>query len=308
MINTKPTYEEFEKQIVKLSNELIIAKNLQIFQNEEKEKRANELVFAYRELKNIEVKLAFQNEEKEKRASELISINKGILLQNKKLDNQNKELEQFAYITSHDLQEPLNSLKCFAELIQNDYKNKIDEQTHTYIDFISKSSNRMQELVKGLLDYSRIGKEKEITSVDCNQIVKEVLSDLKVQIRHSKAKIIVTDLPILYGYSEELKQLFQNLISNAIKFRKNEIAPEIIISASKQDKKWRFAIQDNGIGIEDKGKEKIFEIFKRNNNRNEFEGIGMGLSLCKKIIELHNGTIWVVSKINEGSTFYFTIQ
>jgi light-regulated signal transduction histidine kinase (bacteriophytochrome) len=308
MPNVKLTYEELVKQVEKLTNELIIANKELALQNELKEIRADELDFAKEEKGKRADELDFAKEEKGKRAAELIIINKEIILKNKKLFIQNKELEQFAYITSHDLQEPLRSLICFTELIQNEYKNKLDEQADTYLDFIAKSSNRMQELVKGLLDYSRIGKEKVICSVDCNIIVKEVLSDLTLSIRESNAKITVNDLPILNGYSTELRQLFQNLISNAIKFRKKDIVPEILISASKQDKMWHFVIQDNGIGIEEKYKEKIFIIFKRIHNRTEYEGTGIGLSFCKKIVELHNGSIWFESKNNEGSTFNFTIQ
>ncbi len=227
---------------------------------------------------------------------------------NKKLQSINEELQQFAYLTSHDLQEPLRTLTCFAELIRNEYSGKLSGKGEKYLDFILQSSERMKLLIKCLLDYSRIGKEKELTLVDCNEVVNNVLMDMDTLIKKTNAKITVQNLPVLNGYKIELNQLFQNLLCNSIKFRKNNVNPEISISVEKVDEIWRFALQDNGIGIDEKDKEKIFILFKRLHNRNEYEGTGIGLSFCKKIVELHNGSIWVESKINEGSIFYFTIQ
>lgn len=227
--------------------------------------------------------------------------------QNKKLQNQNKELEQFSYVASHDLQEPLRSLVSFTELLETEYAGKLGGNGEFYVEFISKSSKRMQQLVKGLLDYSRIGKEKKIILINCNQIVNEVLSDMMVTIKESNAEIIVHDLPILKGYETELRQLFQNLISNALKFMKKDISPKIHFFAKKQENEWLFSIQDNAIGIDENNIHKLFVIFKRFNNRDEYEGTGIGLAHCKKIVELHGGTIWADSKLGEGSTFNFTI-
>lgn len=254
-------------------------------------------------------KMNFELEQKVKERTEtILKREKTLAEQNRILKNQNKELEQFTYITSHDLQEPLRSLVSFTELLEQEFAGKLDGNGDLYIDFIAKSSRRMQELVKGLLDYSRIGREKQLVEVDCNQIVKDVLSDMAITLAESEAKISVDDLPKLSGYATELRQLFQNLISNAVKFRKKGVVPEVKISVQEREKDWLFAIQDNSIGIDEKDMHKLFVIFKRLNNREEYEGTGIGLAHCKKIVELHGGTIWAESKLGEGSTFKFTIQ
>jgi PAS domain S-box-containing protein len=227
--------------------------------------------------------------------------------QNQQLQIKNKELEQFAYIASHDLQEPLLTLMSVSDSIQKEYKNKLDEKAATYIDFIRQSSLRMQELVKGLLNYARIGKSEELVEVNCQQLVQDVLQDMNAYIKASQAQITLHDLPIIEGYEVELKQLFAQLIGNAIKFSKPNVQPQIIVSAKKQINFWLFSIQDNGIGIEAKDQEKIFMIFKRLHNRNEYDGTGIGLSHCKKIVALHGGNISVHSTPGKGSTFNFTI-
>lgn len=252
--------------------------------------------------------LNFELEKKVKERTETLLKREATLeKQNKKLQNQNKELEQFTYIASHDLQEPLRSLISFSELLEKEFVGKLGENGEFYINFISKSSKRMQQLVKGLLDYSRIGREKKLAEIDCSQIIKDVLSDMMITIKESNAEITVSDLPHLKGYETEIRQLFQNLVSNALKFRKKDVAPKIKIYAQKREDDWLFSVQDNGIGIEENNKQKLFVIFKRFNNREEYEGTGIGLAHCKKIVELHGGTIWADSKFGEGSTFYFTI-
>ena len=228
--------------------------------------------------------------------------------QNKRLIVQNDELEQFAYITSHDLQEPLRTLISFSSLIQEEFKGKLNDDADMYLGFILQASRRMQELVKGLLDYSRIGKERELESVDCNEILNGVLFDLTATITQTNASITVQNLPKLKASPIELRQLFQNLISNAIKFRNKEVSPIITISVVQIKGKWLFSLKDNGIGIDETEQEKIFVIFKRLHNRNEYEGTGIGLSHCKKIVELHGGTIWVDSKLGQGSVFNFTLE
>ncbi|MFZ5551766.1 MAG: PAS domain-containing sensor histidine kinase [Bacteroidota bacterium] len=227
--------------------------------------------------------------------------------QNKKLKVMNRELEQFAFVASHDLQEPLRSLISFTELLQKEYYSQIDENGTRYMDFIIQSSKRMQNLVKALLDYSRLGKEPVVSQVDCNELMKEVLSDMSLAIKESKAVITIHQLPVIHAYRVELRLLFQNLLSNAIKFRKEGVPVNIEVSAKKQINEWLFSVADNGIGISEENTYKIFTIFKRLHNRNEYEGAGIGLSHCKKIVELHGGHIWVNSRPGEGSTFYFTI-
>jgi signal transduction histidine kinase len=218
-----------------------------------------------------------------------------------------KEIEQFTFIASHDLQEPLRTITNFTHLIQEEYGNKLEGDGKKYIEFITRSATRMSALVKGLLEYSLLGNESIKTTVDCSRIVHEVLSDLSESIHESKAVITVKELPRVIGYETEMRMLFQNLVTNAVKFRKKDQSPVIRISAEEQEKAWHFSVNDNGIGIEERGQEKIFIIFKRMQNRNDYEGTGIGLAHCKKIVEMHGGKIWVESSLGKGSTFNFTI-
>jgi light-regulated signal transduction histidine kinase (bacteriophytochrome) len=226
------------------------------------------------------------------------------------LEAKNKELEQFAYVASHDLQEPLRTTSSFVALLQKQYQQgKLDEKADKYFTFVIEASDRMKVMIKNLLDFSRIGNKKELEQVDCNQVLHNVLADLSTAITEAGADIKYDQLPVINGYATELKQLFQNLITNAIKFRKKDTSPEINISVKKKNKNyWEFAFKDNGIGIEEKHNEKIFVIFQRLHTRTEYEGSGIGLSHCKKIVELHKGKIWVESTPGEGSAFQFTIQ
>ena len=253
-------------------------------------------------------KLNFELEKKvQERTETLLKREITLAEQNRKLQNQNKELEQFTYIASHDLQEPLRSLVSFSELLEKEFSSELEGNGSIYIDFISKSSKRMQTLVKGLLDYSRIGNNKKLVETDCNQILNDVLTDMTIGIKESGAKINVDKLPTLNCYPTEMRQLFQNLISNAIKFRKKDSIPEIKISVIEDEKKWIFSVQDNGIGIDQKDMQKLFVIFKRLHDRDEYEGTGIGLAHCKKIVTLHGGTIWADSELGKKSIFNFTI-
>ncbi|MEO6672647.1 MAG: two-component regulator propeller domain-containing protein [Ginsengibacter sp.] len=226
---------------------------------------------------------------------------------NSDLEIKNKEMEQFAYIASHDLQEPLRTTSSFVKLLQKQYAGQLDERADKYFNFITDASDRMKVLIKNLLDYSRIGNKKELEKVDCNKTLQEVLADLGAAIDHSKADIQHHTLPVISGYPTEIKQLFQNLIINAVKFQKKGVSPQILISILKTNGQWEFAFKDNGIGIEKNNSEKIFNIFQRLHTRSEYEGTGIGLSYCKKIVELHKGKIWLESEPGEGTTFYFTI-
>jgi signal transduction histidine kinase/ligand-binding sensor domain-containing protein len=226
---------------------------------------------------------------------------------NKELERKNKELEQFAYVASHDLQEPLRTSSSYVQLIQKQYKGQLDDRADKYFNYIVDSSDRMKTLIKDLLDFSRIGIKKEFEKVDCVKIMKDVLADLDVAITDCTAVIKYENLPVIDGYPTEIKQLFQNLIINAIKFRNKNTCPEIHISAIKIESYWQFAFKDNGIGIDKQHNEKIFIIFQRLHNRTEYKGSGIGLSHCKKIVELHHGKIWVKSQLGKGSTFYFTL-
>lgn len=230
-----------------------------------------------------------------------------IELKNRELEQKNKELEQFAYVASHDLQEPIRTTSGFAELLQKKYKGSLDDKANTYLNYILSSAERMKVLINDLLDYSRIGRKKERQQVDCAKVLEEVTADLHTAIEEAGAIVLVEPLPVVYGYRTEIKQLFQNLVLNAIKFRRKGIPPLIDIATYKLDGCWQFSCTDNGIGIDEQYWERIFVIFQRLHNRTEYEGSGIGLAHCKKIVELHGGKIWVRSKLGEGATFYFTI-
>ncbi len=227
---------------------------------------------------------------------------------NIKLTSSNKEIEQFAYIASHDLQEPLKTISNYVGLFEKKYKGKLDQDADLYLAVIGRATGRMQLLIRDLLDYSKIDKDKNKTAIDCNILLKDILNDMAVSISESKADVYSEQLPIVNGYLSGLKSLFQNLISNAIKFRKSDQNPIINITAQANDKEWIFAIKDNGIGIDKIYYKKLFIIFQRLHNKDEYAGTGIGLAQCKKIIDLHEGKIWLESELENGSTFYFTIS
>lgn len=223
-----------------------------------------------------------------------------------RLVNSNKELEQFAYITSHDLQEPLRSISIYVELFQKKYKDKIDEDADQYLNAITRSTSRMQSLIKDMLEYSRIGHDDKITSMSSEQMVKAMLNDLSALITETGTKVVLGKLPVINSYSE-LKLVFQNLTTNAIKFRNKEIQTVIEINAEDRGSEWLFSIKDNGIGIEKEYFDRIFVIFQRLHNQKQYPGTGIGLAHCKKIIEMHGGSIFVESVPGQGSKFSFTI-
>ncbi|MDO6436804.1 ATP-binding protein [Cyclobacterium sp. 1_MG-2023] len=226
----------------------------------------------------------------------------------KKLEYKNKELEQFAYVASHDLQEPLRTVNNFTELLAKRRTEYFDELGLKSLQYIQDATSRMSELIKNLLDYNRLDKDNILTQIDCNQLVKDVEKDLSMNIDDAEATLIYNNLPTLFGYETPLRLLFQNLINNAIKFRKKDIKPLIEINATLKAGEWLFSIRDNGIGISPKYKDKIFVIFQRLHNKNKYKGSGIGLAHCRKIVDLHQGQIWVDSIDDEGSTFYFTIK
>jgi PAS domain S-box-containing protein len=256
------------------------------------------------ENKHAENEIRNLNETLEKRIADRTEQ---LVIINKELNFHLSELEQFSYVSNHDLQEPLRTLIQFTQLIKENYSGKLDEDGNKYIDFISNSAVRMKAMVKDLLEYSLLGKEGVKTSIDCNRMIDDVLNDMGDTIKESSAKIAVESLPMVNGHATELRLLFQNLVSNAIKYQKQGSVPEINISAESHNNEWLFKVSDNGIGIEPKHNEKIFIIFQRLHKRNEFSGTGIGLAHCKKVVELHGGKIWVESTPGEGSNFMFTI-
>ncbi|HVS96300.1 MAG TPA: ATP-binding protein [Puia sp.] len=236
------------------------------------------------------------------------SLERKVRLRTSEMESKNRELEQFAYVASHDLQEPLRTISGFVDLLQKDYRGRLDKNGHTYLDYLSQASDRMRTLIKDLLDYSRIGREKEALPVDCNVLLEEVLTDIGETIRESGARIHSDPLPSLRAYPTELKLLLQNLVTNAVKFRQPGRCPEISVSAVSLDGHWRFVVKDNGIGIEKHFLDRIFIIFQRLHTRDQYEGSGIGLAHCKKIAALHGGRIWADSQPGHGSRFYFTIS
>ncbi|MGB9980536.1 ATP-binding protein [Methanobacterium sp.] len=226
----------------------------------------------------------------------------------KELKSSNDELQKFAYIASHDLQEPLRTISNFTQLIERRYKGKLDQDADEFIDYIIDATKRMQQLIRDLLRYSRVTSQQEdFKLVNTEKVVKQLISDLQVTFKENNVKITCNSLPEVCADERQLIQLFQNLISNAIKYRKPEEPPKIHISAKKEDNECVFSVSDNGIGIESEYFDRIFAIFQRLHTKEEYEGSGIGLSIVKKIIDRHGGQIWVESELGNGSTFYFTI-
>ena len=222
------------------------------------------------------------------------------------LARSNRDLEQFAYVASHDLQEPLRMVATYTQLLSERYQGKLDENADKYIHYAVEGALRMQALVKDLLAFSRVGRKQETPrETDCNLVARNVMANLQSVIQETGARISYEGLPVLVADPSELLQLFQNLIGNAIKFRRGQ-PPEIRITAEKKKKEWLFSVEDNGIGIAPQHVDDVFVIFKRLHTREEYPGSGIGLAICKKIVEHNQGQIWVESRPGQGSTFHFT--
>jgi signal transduction histidine kinase len=227
----------------------------------------------------------------------------------RKLERSNDNLEQFAYVASHDLQEPLRTITNFAGLLEEKQKDNLDPASRKYMTYVVNAAARLKRLISDLLLFSRIGKQHEVERVNMRELLDEVMMDMSLLIKENNAEIRVKDLPVLQQSSKvEIKLLFQNLLGNAIKYRQANVGPIIQVGAEKSAKNgWVFSVSDNGIGIEEEFKEKIFVIFQRLHNENEYSGTGIGLATCKKIVEINGGKIWVESQPSRGSTFYFTL-
>jgi light-regulated signal transduction histidine kinase (bacteriophytochrome) len=223
------------------------------------------------------------------------------------LRRSNAELEQFAYVASHDLQEPLRTVAGMVELLQQRYQGQLDARADEYIHHAVDASNRMQKLINDLLDFSRVdrkGQPFEPTQVD--MLLQTALTNLRAAITESQAHITYDPMPVVNADGRQLAQVFQNLVGNAIKFR-SERPLEIHIGVEKIENGWKFAVQDNGIGIDPQYFERVFLLFQRLHTRRKYPGTGIGLALCKKIIERHGGKIWIESTLNQGATFFFTL-
>ena len=224
------------------------------------------------------------------------------------LERSNEELQSFAYITSHDLQEPLRNIASFAQLLQGRYKGKLDEDADEFLNFMVEGAIRMKNMIQGLLEYSRIDKtDTGFKETNMNLKVEKAIENLQSIINESSAEITHDNLPAVVANPNQMIRIFQNLISNAIKFRKPQYPPKIHISCKKKKDEYIFSVSDNGIGIEKQYIDRIFEVFKRLHTMDEYEGTGIGLAIVKRIIEHHGGKIWVESELGKGSTFYFTL-
>jgi|SRR5579872_770442 len=222
------------------------------------------------------------------------------------LTRSNADLEQFAYIASHDLQEPLRMVATYTQLLSERYRGKLDENADKFIGYASEGALRMQVLIQDLLAFSRVGKQDTCASVDCNDVMKEVRQTLSPALLESGGVITYASLPRVWANGTQVAQLFQNLVGNAIKFRGTEPL-EISVSAESEDVRWLFSVTDNGIGIAPEYAENIFVVFQRLHTRSEYPGNGIGLAICKKIVQRYGGNIWVESHAGAGSTFKFTL-
>ncbi len=259
--------------------------------------------------------LIYKNYLSKKKLNETLETqNLAIQEKSKEVAAKNKEIEQFVYIASHDLKEPLVTITGLITLFTDEYEEDLDDEAKEILGYIDDSSDRMKHLIEGLLEYSKLGKSKTLQPVDCNTLIQNLKLDLANVIQRTNSELIVGDLPKIQGLELELRLLFQNLISNGIKFKKPDTSPIVEIDCIKIPNEnnplegvHQFSIKDNGIGIEEKHFSRIFAIFQRLHSREDYEGTGIGLAHCKKIVVAHKGDIWLESKVGEGSIFYFTI-
>ncbi|MDI1254700.1 MAG: ATP-binding protein [Flavobacterium sp.] len=313
--NNELAFQNQEKE--KRAAELVIANKELVFQNQEKEKRAAELVIANKEL-------VFQNQEKEKRAAELVIANNELVFQNKEKEKRaaelliaNKELESFAFISSHDLQEPLRKIQAFSGRILTEEYENLSSKGKYYFERTRFSALRMQTLINDLLAYSRTtATERKFENSDLNKIIREVMTALKQELQEKNATVEIDKLCDVNVIPFQFRQLLQNLIANSLKFSKAELAPHIIIkseyikyealNSKKSPMKidyYHISVADNGIGFEPEYKDKIFEIFQRLHDKQSYEGTGIGLTIVKKIVDNHNGIIKATGRLGVGSIF-----
>lgn len=261
--------------------------------------------------KSLNVTLDKLNKSNQEKQREIEAKEKAIHVSEKLNDTliaKNQQLDHFAYVASHDLQEPLRTVSNYLEIFQEDFPERIEGEAIMYFEFINSAVERMRNLISGLLSFSRLGTSGEPEDIDLNDTLSKIKNDFSVVIEDRGIVIESDALPTVEGYKIEIKQLFQNLISNAIKFTPNDTKPHIKITYDETENFYNFHIKDNGIGIPDKDFTKIFDMFSRLHSAKDYEGQGIGLAFCKKIVELHQGNIWVTSDFGKGSTIHFTIK
>jgi signal transduction histidine kinase len=257
------------------------------------------------------VELYKKNQEVERQAKAIRMLNteleQRVAERTAELRRSNEELQQFAYVVSHDLQEPLRMVSSYVQLLARRYQDKLDDEANEFIGYAVEGTQRMRQLIQDLLAYSQTGtRQYDLALTDCEELLRQVLSDLRTAIEESGAEVTHDALPQVMADSRQLGQVLQNLLSNAIKFR-GQAAVHIHVSARQEGNQWVFSVQDNGIGIEPQHMERIFVIFQRLHTRGEFPGSGVGLAICKKIVERHGGRIWIESQPGDGATFFFTL-
>lgn len=252
----------------------------------------------------------FQTQTLLKESERLLSkVKKELDETERKMVKTNEELDQLTYVVSHDMQEPLRMIVSYIQLIEKNINQGNGTQVKEFMKFVTDGAERMQSLIADLLQLSRVNRKGDLfTESDLNDIVSIATAHLTNQISTNDVDITVGDLPVITGDPSQLLRLFQNLLDNAIKFRAPGRKPEILISVTEQNTDYLFSVKDNGIGIEKKYFDRIFVIFQRLHSRSEYEGTGVGLAVCKKIVERHGGTIWLDSEADKGSTFYFTLK
>jgi light-regulated signal transduction histidine kinase (bacteriophytochrome) len=292
-------FKKTQKQIIRLDFQLKRTKN-------DREIAMNLMNKSIEDLEEKQNELATANQLLSKQKQLLEEQSKDLQNHLEQLEISYRELEQFSYIASHDLKSPLRSIAGFAQLLKRKYGSKLGEEADEYINFIVKATVHMNEVIRDLLEYSKMGKNTiEFEETNMNDMLESILEHLQAEIQQNNAIIEMGQMPILKIHKTGISQVFQNLISNAIKFRKDE-APHIKISAFLKNGLWQFSVSDNGIGLDESYQKKVFMPFQRIDN-NKIKGTGIGLAICKKIVLLHKGNIWFESKIDQGTTFHFTI-